>query len=82
MTDECSGLFLPLVHPSVCGTLQQAHACSRFLNYWTALCTVMYCPDTRSVFTAPLGAKVNDVQLGRRVGPCQCTEEKKKNLRS
>ena len=113
VTDECSGLFLPLVHPSVSvlgssstcccpwrgtrsyrhvclppleraglacsncmrsqprgGTPQQAHACSRFLHYWTSLCTVMSCPDTRSVFTAPPGAKVGDVQLGRHMDPC------------
>ena len=31
----------------------------------------MYCPDTHSVFTAPPGAKVSDVQFGRRVDPCQ-----------
>ena len=84
VTDQCSGFFLPLVHPSVSvlrfllsnvpgqpvptacdhshgnGTPQQAHVCSRFLHYWTSLCTVMYCPDTRSVFTAPPGAKVSD----------------------
>ena len=40
------------------GTPQQAHACSRFLHYGTSLCTVMYCPDTRSVFTAACVTRV------------------------
>ena len=30
----------------------------------------MYCPDTHSVFTAPPGAKVSDVQFGRHVDLC------------
>ena len=49
---------------------QKAHACSGSLHHWTSLCTVMYCPDTHSVFAAPPGAKASDVQFGRHVVPC------------
>ena len=91
VTDECSGLFPPLVHPSVSvfiinlllplernevlpscpsassrtcwvslpyfmrsqprgGTPQQAHACSRFLHYWTSLCTHVLSRHTQRVY--------------------------------
>ena len=30
----------------------------------------MYCPDSHSVFTAPPGEKVSDMQFGGHVDPC------------
>ena len=71
--------------PTACDHSQGWHSprssrMQRVLSSMDNLCTVMDCPDTHSVFTAPPGTKVSNVQFGRNVDLCHGEKKKRKNI--